>query len=48
MYLLFLQTNVFGVFSCGPPPLTHSVDKACADENKYTRDVLFEHHEHNI
>jgi dual oxidase len=42
------DTNVFGVFTCGPPPLIHVVDKACAHDNKYTQNVLFDHHYENI
>lgn len=42
------DTNLFGVFSCGPPPMTHNVEKACSDINKYTTNTLFVHHYENF
>lgn len=39
-----------GVFSCGPPPMTTSVDKACLQVNKCSvnSDPTFEHHYKNF
>ena len=48
LFVYLFQTNVFGVFSCGPPPMTHGVEKACSDVNKYTSDALFVHHFENF
>jgi len=38
----------FGVFSCGPPPMTKGVDNACLHLNKQERDVIFSHHFENF
>lgn len=42
------DTSVFGVFSCGPPPMTLNVENACSHVNKYTQNVLFVHHYENF
>lgn len=41
------NVNLFGVFSCGPPPLTNSLDKACAEMNKI-EGAVFKHHFENF
>jgi dual oxidase len=42
------DVNVFGVFSCGPPPMTASVEKSCAQVNKCDTNTLFAHHFENF
>ncbi|ELU01203.1 hypothetical protein CAPTEDRAFT_159209 [Capitella teleta] len=42
------NNSEFGVFSCGPPPMTSSVEKACAHVNKTSTNVLFQHHFENF
>ncbi|XP_062502786.1 dual oxidase-like isoform X1 [Corticium candelabrum] len=34
-----------GVFSCGPPPMTKSVEAACSKENEYECPILLHHYE---
>lgn len=41
----YSKVEEFGVFSCGPPPMTHSVDKACAQMNKYEGSAFVHHFE---
>ena len=41
-------TNLFGVFSCGPPPMTLSVENTCSRLNKYIQNALFVHHYENF
>ena len=36
------------MFTCGPPPLTAGVDKACAHDNKYMDNVILIHHHENF
>ncbi|XP_078589015.1 dual oxidase 2-like [Branchiostoma floridae x Branchiostoma japonicum] len=41
--------TLFGVFSCGPPPMTADVAKACNEMNKLSfGDVSFIHHSENF
>lgn len=37
-----------GVFSCGPPPMTLNVDKACSAMNKYDDFPTYSHHFENF
>lgn len=37
-----------GVFSCGPPPLTNGLDRACSEVNKYETGTTFKHHFENF
>ncbi|KAL4227430.1 hypothetical protein ACF0H5_012874 [Mactra antiquata] len=37
-----------GVFSCGPPPMTLNVDRACSDMNKYEDFPTYTHHYENF
>nr|XP_018673155.1 dual oxidase 1 isoform X1 [Ciona intestinalis] len=41
------SVETFGVFSCGPPPMTEGVEKACAKLNKY-EGPTFSHHFENF
>ncbi|XP_066271340.1 dual oxidase 2-like isoform X5 [Branchiostoma lanceolatum] len=41
------EVNTFGVFSCGPPPMTYTADKACAAMNKFDG-ASFIHHFENF
>lgn len=41
------NVNLFGVFSCGPAPLTRGLDRACADMNK-VEGAVFKHHFENF
>ncbi|KAI8507935.1 hypothetical protein Bbelb_141750 [Branchiostoma belcheri] len=52
-FLMSLQEEhpetLFGVFSCGPPPMTADVEKACSEMNKLTfGGVSFIHHSENF
>uniref|UniRef100_H2Z325 NAD(P)H oxidase (H2O2-forming) n=1 Tax=Ciona savignyi TaxID=51511 RepID=H2Z325_CIOSA len=39
------QVDKFGVFSCGPPPMTNEVDKTCSKLNKYEGPSFLHHFE---
>uniref|UniRef100_H2YK35 NAD(P)H oxidase (H2O2-forming) n=1 Tax=Ciona savignyi TaxID=51511 RepID=H2YK35_CIOSA len=39
------QVDKFGVFSCGPPPMTNEVDKTCSKLNKYEGPTFLHHFE---
>ncbi|XP_078655544.1 dual oxidase 2-like isoform X2 [Branchiostoma floridae x Branchiostoma belcheri] len=41
------EVNTFGVFSCGPPPMTYTADKACSEMNKFDG-ASFIHHFENF
>ena len=41
------QVGKFGVFSCGPPPMTRSVEEAAQAMNR-GRGATFEHHFENF
>ena len=43
--LLSLQVDRIGVFSCGPPGLTTSVEKACVEINKFDQTAFIHHYE---
>ncbi|KAK4871803.1 hypothetical protein RN001_015927 [Aquatica leii] len=46
---LHQNAKTVGVFSCGPPPMTSSVEKACVDINRVTIDgPTFKHHYQNF
>jgi dual oxidase len=42
------KVEEFGVFSCGPPPLTNGLDKSCQQVNRYVTDTIFRHHFENF
>lgn len=42
------QAKQIGVFSCGPPPMTLNVDKACAEANKNEGYPTYTHHFENF
>lgn len=42
------NTDVFGVFSCGPPPMTRAVDESCQKINQTDSESLFVHHFENF
>jgi len=42
------DVKLFGVFSCGPPPMTSTVEKACSNLNKYSQERHFLHHYENF
>ncbi|XP_076805586.1 dual oxidase 2-like isoform X1 [Clavelina lepadiformis] len=39
------EVTKFGVFSCGPPPMTNGVDKTCSELNKYEGPSFLHHFE---
>ncbi|OWF54042.1 dual oxidase 2-like isoform X1 [Mizuhopecten yessoensis] len=41
------KVNRVGVFSCGPPPMTNTLDKTCSDLNKI-QGTIFKHHFENF
>jgi len=47
---IFIQVSKIGVFSCGPPRMTHGVEEACTDLNKKRTqsDPAFVHHYENF
>lgn len=45
--LSVLQVRKVGVFSCGPPGLTKSVERACVESSRNTK-AMFEHHFENF
>ena len=46
-FISHLQVRTVGVFSCGPPGMTKSVEAACNETSKSTR-ALFKHHFENF
>ncbi|XP_061164792.1 dual oxidase 2-like [Saccostrea echinata] len=42
------EAKQIGVFSCGPPPMTLNVDKACAEANKNEGFPTYSHHFENF
>lgn len=42
------EAKQIGVFSCGPPPMTLNVDKACAEANKNEGYPTYSHHFENF
>lgn len=44
---LFFQVQKIGVFSCGPPGMTKSVEQACRQMNKKDQ-TYFAHHYENF
>ncbi|XP_078313072.1 dual oxidase 2-like isoform X3 [Crassostrea virginica] len=42
------EAKQIGVFSCGPPPMTLNVDKACAEANKNEQLPTYSHHFENF
>ena len=47
-YSFLLQARQIGVFSCGPPPMTLNVDRACTAMNKYEDFPAYLHHFENF
>ena len=43
----FQKVKNFGVFSCGPPAMTGSVEKACSKLNQY-KGASYNHHFENF
>lgn len=44
----YFKAKQIGVFSCGPPPMTLNVDKACAEANKNEQLPTYSHHFENF